>query len=406
MAKLSTDFVWRSLQVYLKEGAVFILFLLAVALLAPAEFGLYGYVGGFAYLFMLLGDFGIAATVAKLIAEERDAGPEARGSVFWNGLLATLAFTVLSLMAAYLLGSVFLAEHAGLLLYALPAIALSPLASFFDGYHRGLREFKALSIVSLAASAAFIIASVFLVLSYGLPGALLAQAAFFGVFVLGALFLRRDIAFTIDRETSRRIVSYALIVGIGTIGYFLYAKIGSVVLGRAGHLIDAANFELAARLLGIAVIMFSVFGQVIAPRMTALRNDAEKLSLSIAGYRKATLLLAVAATVFLAAAITFAIQVFLPAYATGAFFLTFAILASTLPFDLWSVVQRQGILVPLGYAGVMTTGTLVGGAVLLVLAIVLLPFLGAVAVAVATFIARAGTTLWQDRFLRRQLRAA
>lgn len=401
---LGGDFLWRSAQVWAKEGAVFALLLLAVFLLSPEDFGLYSYVGGFAFLFVILGDFGVSATVAKLASERRD-DPEGLGAAFWNGLFATLGFTALALALAWLSVEIFLVEHAHLFAYALPAIALSPLASFFDGYHRGLREFKALSVVSGIAAAAFLAASAYLVPTYGLPGALFAQSVFFAAFILAALPLRRRVPFRPSRAAIHTILRYSLVVGLGTIGYFVYAKVGGIVLGKAGYIVEAGQYELATRLLAVAVLAFSVFGQVLGPRLVALKDDGVALRERIGAYRRGSVGAALAASVLLAVAVPLAVYLFLPAYWNASFLWTFALLALALPFDLWAVIQRQGILVPLGYAGAMTMGTVYGGIALLALSVLFIALMGPLGVALAALLARAGTTLWQDRFLARKLRA-
>lgn len=406
MASLKKDFLWRSVQIWAKEGSVFALFLLAVFLLSPENFGLYSYVSGFAYLFVLLGDFGVSATVAKMSAEAREEGKEELGRVFWSGLAATLAFTLVALVALWGIAEFFLGEYAYLALYTVPAVILSPFASLFDGYHRGLQEFKRLSIVSAVAAVSFILASLYLIPIYDLKGALIAQTAYFAAFILAAIVLPRMAVCRIEYSHIRTVLKYSLIVGIGTIGYYFYAKVGSVVLGRAGYILEAGQYELAARFLGIAVIAFSVFGQVLGPKLVALRSDRTKLWEAVRTYRKRAAALALLASIALSALIAGGVWLFLPAYWTTTFITVLLVLAATLPFDLWAVIQRQGILVPLGYARAMTYGTIGGGVVLLALSVLFVFLMGAVGVAVAALLARAATTLLQDWYLSRELRAA
>lgn len=408
MGKVSSDFAWRSVQIYLKEGAVFLLFLLAVKLLLPEQFGLYSYVSSFAYFFILMGDFGISATTAKLVAEREGQvdgeGRSALDSIFTSSLIGVLALSALSLTAALGIGYFFLGPNLSLLWYLAPSIVLAPLASFFDGYYRGQRKFKLLSSFSIAAFVVFALSAAWLVFTYGLIGALISQNIFYAAFLLATLVAQKCVDFHIDPAVVRELIHYSLIVGLGSVGYFLFTKIDIVILGKFGYLVEAANYELTTKIFSIGIISFSVFGQVIAPYLIKLQSDPVALKAKIALYRARVITGAVLVTLLAALIIPLAVSYFLPAYYTPAFLTGFMILALVLPFDLWAVVQRQGMLVPLGLASVVTVSTLVGGVLNVLLDVALIYWVGAIGVFASTVVIHIGVLFWQDHYLRRNLR--
>jgi O-antigen/teichoic acid export membrane protein len=238
---------------------------------------------------------------------------------------------------------------------------------------------------------------------FGLKGALISQNVFYFVFLLGALFVKKPVSLHFDKAVMKEILAYSLIVGIGSIGYFLYAKIDVVILGKFGFLVEAAYYEVITKIFSIGIITFSIFGQVIAPYLIGLRNSKAELSEKIVMYKKRAIIYAIGASLLSMVAVPIAIYFFLPAYFNPVFFTGFFILAVLLPVDLWAVVQRQGILVPLGYAKVVTTSVLVGGVLNLISDVISIYFFGFIGVFISTFIIHSAVLVYQNRFVKKYL---
>ena len=63
------NFIWRSLQIFGKQGITFLIFILCAKLLTPYDFGLYNYALAIIFFFIIFGDFGISAATSKYVAE-------------------------------------------------------------------------------------------------------------------------------------------------------------------------------------------------------------------------------------------------------------------------------------------------------------------------------------------------
>ena len=91
------NFIWRSLQIFGKQGIVFLIFILCAKMLIPYDFGIYNYVLAIVFLLIMFGDFGISTATSKsgivknlswiplLFAEIQHARPLAKMTmiVYW-----------------------------------------------------------------------------------------------------------------------------------------------------------------------------------------------------------------------------------------------------------------------------------------------------------------------------------
>lgn len=401
--KISSDFIWRLIQIYLKEGTVFFLFLLAVKILVPEQFGLYSYISSFVYFFILIGDFGVSATTSKLVAEKVEEDSASIGKIFTSSFLAIFLTSLVSLGLTLLIASFFLKDKMYLLYYIAPTILLAPVTSFFDGFYRGLKRFKLLSKLSIFSFIIFVVSSFYLILHYGLRGALFSQNIFYIIFLIGTFFIKKEINLKLDKAIIKEIISYSIVVGLGSVGYFLYTKIDVVILGKFGFFLQAAYYEVITKIFSVFIITFSIFGQVIAPYLIGIRKDKSELIRTTMRYRKQTILYAIATAALSIVFVPIGIYLFLPKYFNSTFLTGFGILAVLLPFDLWAVVQRQGILVPLGMARVVTVSTIVGGILNVISDIVLIKTIGFIGVFLSTFLIHAGVLIYQDRYMKKHI---
>jgi O-antigen/teichoic acid export membrane protein len=86
---------WRGLQLAVKDGVIFVIFILAAKLLNPYEFGVYNYVLAVIFFLILFGDFGISVAASKFVAEYQATNPEKLKYVLFNAGLVILALTIL-----------------------------------------------------------------------------------------------------------------------------------------------------------------------------------------------------------------------------------------------------------------------------------------------------------------------
>jgi O-antigen/teichoic acid export membrane protein len=205
---------WRGLQLVVKDGVSFIIFILAAKFLIPYEFGVYNYVLAVIFFLILFGDFGISTAASKYVAEYQATDPEKLKYVLFNAGLVILVLTILVAAGTLLLGPYFLKDKYLFVLYILPMIFLAPMTSLYDGIYRGLRKFKLLALLSTSVSLLSLCFIYFLIRKYGLTGALISQNLFYFFLFLTLAFGYRDFLFKVNREILKSVGFYALIIGI------------------------------------------------------------------------------------------------------------------------------------------------------------------------------------------------
>src|SRR3989338_4322157 len=89
------NFIWRSLQVFGKQGITFLIFILAARLLSQFEFGIYNYVLAIVFFLILFGDFGISTATSKYVAEYNITNKNKLKAVLFNSGIIILSLTIL-----------------------------------------------------------------------------------------------------------------------------------------------------------------------------------------------------------------------------------------------------------------------------------------------------------------------
>jgi len=141
------NFIWRSLQVFGKQGITFLIFILCAKLLSPYEFGIYNYVLAIIFFLIIFGDFGISTATSKYVAEYNVTDKKKLKSVLFNSGIIILGLTLLITLITITIGPWYLKEKYVYVLYLLPLIFLAPMTSLYDGIYRGLKRFKSLAII-------------------------------------------------------------------------------------------------------------------------------------------------------------------------------------------------------------------------------------------------------------------
>ena len=260
---------WRGLQLAVKDGVSFIIFILAAKFLNPYEFGVYNYVLAVIFFLILFGDFGISVAASKYVAEYQATDPEKLKYVLFNSGLVILVLTILVTAATLLLGPGFLQEKYLYVLYILPIIFLAPMTSLYDGIYRGLRKFQQLALLSTGVSLISLGFIYYLIRKYGLIGALLSQNLFYLFLFLILAFCYRDFLFKLNREILKSVGFYALVIGIIHVSAFLYTRVDILVLGSFDLIVEIGYYEIVNKVLMLMQLPFLVYAQVQAPDIVA-----------------------------------------------------------------------------------------------------------------------------------------
>ena len=260
---------WRGLQLAVKDGVSFVIFILAAKLLHPYEFGVYNYVLAVIFFLILFGDFGISVAASKYVAEYQATDPEKLKYVLFNAGLVILALTILVTAGTLLFGRRFLQDKYLYVLYILPMIFLAPMTSLYDGIYRGLKKFRQLALLSTGVSLISLGFIYVLIRQYGLTGALLSQNLYYLLLFLTLAFCYRDCLFKLNREILKSVGVYALIIGIIHVSAFLYTRVDILVLGYFDLIVEIGYYEIVNKALMLMQLPFLVYAQVQAPNMVA-----------------------------------------------------------------------------------------------------------------------------------------
>src|SRR3989344_1876317 len=173
------NFLWRSLQIFGKQGIIFLIFILCAKLLSPYGFGIYNYVLAIIFFLIIFGDFGISTATSKYVAEYNVTDKKKLKSVLFNSGIIILGLTLLITLITITIGPWYLKEKYVYVLYLLPLIFLAPMTSLYDGIYRGLKRFKQLAVLSIIVGILSVPFVFLLVKHYGLIGALISQNLFY-----------------------------------------------------------------------------------------------------------------------------------------------------------------------------------------------------------------------------------
>ena len=280
------NFIWRSLQIFGKQGVTFLIFILSAKFLTPFDFGIYNYALAIIFFLIMFGDFGISTAASKYVTEYNVTDKsKLRGVLFNSGLIIcalTFGITIITLI----FGPIYLKEKYVYVLYILPLVFFAPMTSLYDGVYRGLKKFKQLSAISIAVGLISIIFVYCLVKYYGLVGALVSQNIFYLILLISLCLGYTEFNFKFDRNIIKNIGNYSMVIGLAGFGFFLYSKVNILILGYFGYIPEIGYYELINKIFLLLIIPFTILSQVISPIVTEIcsNNNIDKLLIKFKKY--------------------------------------------------------------------------------------------------------------------------
>lgn len=261
------NYLWRILQIFGREGVIFIILFVSAKILTPYDFGVFNYLMAFIAFVIIFSDFGLSISTTKYIAQHKD-DKDIKGVVYSIGVLIFIIFLLIAICLV-VFGRQFLHEKYLLLLLALPIIFFAPLASVYDGAYRACGKFKELSLISFLSGLLSWCISFVLISNFKLVGAVLTQVLFY-ILVCGALafFYRKNFTFQFNLEVIRKICSYGVVLGLVSLTYFFFTRINTLILGHFNKIIEVGYYEMLNKTILIILTFFTIFAQVISPGIT------------------------------------------------------------------------------------------------------------------------------------------
>jgi O-antigen/teichoic acid export membrane protein len=379
---------WRGLQLAVKDGVSFIIFVLAAKLLHPYEFGVYNYVLAVIFFLILFGDFGISVAASKYVAEYQATDPEKLKYVLFNSGLVILALTILVTAGTLLLGPHFLQDRYLYLLYTLPLIFLAPMTSLYDGIYRGLKKFRQLALLSTGVSVLSLGFIYFLIRQYGLTGAILSQNLYYLFLFLTLAFGYRDFIFKLNREILKSIGGYALTIGIIHVSAFLYTRVDILILGSFDLIVEIGYYEIVNKVLMLLQLPFLVYAQVQAPNMVAayFREGSSVILKTLNGYIKYATAVSLLLAVLTVMVIPWVLRSYLAAYDLPGVIWILDIFLFLFIFQNVSNLVGNTFIISTGHARINMINIIVFGILNLFLDILLVRHFGYMGIAYAKLI--------------------
>ncbi|MDY0386316.1 MAG: oligosaccharide flippase family protein [Methanolobus sp.] len=396
------NFTWRALQIFGKQGITFFIFILCAKLLTPHDFGIYNYILAIIYLLIIFGDFGISTATSKYVAEYNATDKEKLKLIIFNSLILIIGLASIVTLLTILFGSYFLNEKYVYVLYVLPMLFLAPISSLYDGIFRGLKRFKELAMISLFIGLASITFVYLLVRSYGLTGALISQSLFYLVLVMALFLTYGKIHIQFDKQLIRSIFNYSLLIGISSIGYFMYSRVDIIVLGQYGYIEEIGYYELINKGFELMFLPFALLAQVVAPNITAYfsKKEYSKVRVKLNFFMKLIIPAAILIAIIFYFIFPQIIKLFLAEYYVEEMLMAIFILSFLIPTKIWGVFQTQSFIVATGFAKIIAITTLLGGVLNIILDIVSINLIGFTGVFWVTLIIHSLNIIFQTIYYK------
>ncbi len=392
------NFFWRALQTIGKEGITFIIFVFCVKLLVPYQFGIYNYILTIIFFLIMFGDFGISTATSKYVAEYNAVDKNKLKSVLFNSILIVLSLTVIITILTLIFGPWYLKEKYIYILYLLPLIFLAPMTSLYDGIYRGLKRFKKLAVISLIIGSISLGFIYFLINTYGLIGALISQDLFYFLLLLSLGIGYREFTLKINKKIMGEIGKYSLLVGLSTLGYFLYTRVDIIVLGQFGLIEQIGYYEIINKIFVLVLLPVTILGTVVAP------NSTKNFAIKKFGYiknkliKESSLLFISGLFVSLISFIIlpFIFKIFLSEYDLSLLTKILNIILLLVPLRFFSTYISVGYITSSGRTAILTKYLIIFGIANLILDIILINLIGFIGVIYATLFTQILFIIFKD----------
>ncbi len=357
MHSLKKSFVLRFITVGFKQAVILLTSFIAALILPIPEYAQFSYLLAVYSIAYMLADFGISTAATRFVAN--NPTKENTERITGAGLIIALVSVILGVLVISILLFLGLLSIVNPLhlVALLVMVAFSVIATLFEGVLRGLEKYNESAVVTVVSSLIAIFVTYFLLKQYGILGGLLAQT-FYWVFMTVGLFYLGKIRpnFAVTLKYVKPLLKFSVQFGIAAISYFLFSRYVLIVLGNVGATNELATFELLSRVMLLFAFPFSIVGQILAPRYAKeeivknksfLRNELGKFSI--------WLLPVAIICVGLFYGLILVLPVVFPQYneLLANKTVVYSMLAQ-LAIYIWTNLVDTGIIVPAGYAKILS----------------------------------------------------
>lgn len=372
------NFVWRSLQIFGKQGITFLIFFLCAKFLNTYDFGVYNYILAITFFLIMFGDFGISSATSKYVAEYNLGDKIKLRGILFNSLILIVIFGFFVTLFTLLFGSYFLKEKYTYLLYTLPLFFLAPISSLYDGVFRGLKKFKESAIISLSVGVASIIFVFLLVKNFGLFGALISQSLYYFFLVLVLFLFYGTMHFEFNKNLMGTIFKYSTIIGFGSMGVLFFNSLDTILLGYFGFIVEVSYFQFISKIFTIIVLPLYIFSQVIAPSFVEYRlvKNFKLIKSKIEKYLFLSMILGILVCLLFYFLFPYFIILFFPKYNASEFFHLSFILLPNLFISILVGIITSNIMIATGDQNIIAKYFLLFGIIKTLFSLIIITFFG------------------------------
>ena len=262
------NFLRRTLQIFGKQWSTFLIFFICAKLLDPYNLGIYSYILSILFLVIIFCDFGISISTSRYVVECDTTDNKNLKYILSNSLLIVFwlgsIVTILFLLITYY----WLNEYLRYIIYILPLIFLIPATAIYDWIYVWLKKFKKLSLITTSVWLLSVFIVYVFIHAYWLTWAFISQSLFYFMLLIGLFLWHRELKISYNKEITTKIIKYWLLIGIASLGYFLFTRIDILVLWRYGYIKEIWYFEIINKILQIIILPVIILATVIAPSVT------------------------------------------------------------------------------------------------------------------------------------------
>jgi O-antigen/teichoic acid export membrane protein len=378
------NYIWRVIHFFIKSIVPLAINFYGAKVLAPEKFGEVVYFLTLISIITLLSNFGISSSTLKLAAESHLA----KDGRIIDILPSAARLSLIAVLPITGIFCFFYPDHIQHILLSLPFIVLSPIISILDGIYVGTTNFRKLAISTLIPSILALVCNVVIINYFSEQGILLSYSLFYFLLFLFYYYNYPYKGGTFSLPLAKKIFSYAFTVGIGSIAFFLYSKVDILILKEYDYLREIAFYEIIMRIFEILIIPIVLAAQVASPYFIKLNTNKNFQQVSKYILISSGAIFAIGISVgfigyFL---FPFVVEKYYPLYYSAEFLTILKILLSTIPLKFLGVFMTTAIATPLGYARIISSTTLIFGAINVALDIILINQMGFIGIFWATFI--------------------
>jgi len=382
------NYFWRFIQIFIKQGTSFIIFYLSSYFLSPSDFGKYSYLMTIIFLLASFCDFGISVSVNKQVVEIEDGSKEELNNLIFNSLLTVFFFSTVISSVFIFSWKYFFPNFFDYKFLIVSLIYIIPFSSILDGIYRGLKKFKLLSIVVILSSILSLLFLYPLIKYFDITGSILSQVILYLLIsILLFVFVGR-LNYKFNFFYIKKILNYAIIVGIGSVAYFFYSRIDVFFLGKFNYFDQISYFEIINKINSIILLPIYIFAQVISPYITkhSYNKNYDLLIKKFKNFLLYSIILAFLLTLFMALIINPVVSMFFAKYYSEEFFSIFYILIFVLFISILNGIFPQGFMASTGDYDLVSKLLFIFGIINVLLDYIFIKQFGAIGIAYSSII--------------------